>query len=236
MKKIVIIPIGLIVLLFAMIAYGKVKSLEVFGYQRGILEKIRERTQMNIEEFERNKLEFQNLLEKNQIEFRNTVFNRREELKKIIEENKKELKNRLKIIKNEQKQKIVERIYEQINNLNERMIIHYLDILEKLEKVLVKIETQAAKAKINEKDISLVEITIAQAKTLIENAREIIKNQSEKIYYPAEINSEGSLRIEVGKIRQQLHQDLKNVELMVKTSKEAVKEAAIQLVQIPEID
>lgn len=224
-----------IFLVLLLIFYSSANILAI-GSSPGMLERIREKSRISVEEFEKNRAELKNLMEQNQTEFRNRIENKKEELKKKLEQNRIELKNRLRVIKNEQKQKIVERIYEQIAKLNEIMTDHYLSVIENLEIILEKIENRTAKAKFNGKNVELAETAIAQAKTLIENAKDAIKNQAEKVYEPPKITDEQSLRLEVGKLRNQLHQDLKSVEQEVKNARDAIKEAALQLAKIPKVD
>jgi len=203
----------------------------------GILEKVKERARITTQEFQQNREELKKIMEENQVEFQNQIKQKREEIKTRIEAFQEKLKTRLRErIKNEQKQKIVERVYKRINELNERITKHYLDVLDKLEKILERIETRAAKAKLNGLDISSVETAISQAKTEINNAREAVRVQSEKVYQAPEITSETNLKTDVGKLRQELHSDLKVVEKVVKDARKAVHEAAILLAQIPKVD
>ena len=134
------------------------------------------------------------------------------------------------------KQKIVERIYERINALNERMTDHYLNILERLETILEKIESRTAKAKLNGKETSEVESIINKAYLSIEKAREAVRQQAEKVYQPPEITSKENLKTDVGKLRKNLHTDLKAVEKLVKKTRDLVQEAAITLAQIPKVN
>ena len=153
-----------------------------------------------------------------------------------IERFKEQLRNKLKERINERKQAIVEKIYERINDLNARLTDHYLNVLEHLEKVLERIESRASKAKLNGADISKVEEAIQKAQEAIEKARKAIIEQSKKVYPPPEISGEDTLKEEVGKLRQQFHDDIKAVEKLVKEARDAVKEAAVTLAQIREID
>ena len=203
--------------------------------REGILERVRERSQISQQEFEQNRAEIKNLMEQNRIEFRNWLESQRQEMKAKIEARKNELKVKLQKITNERKQKIVERIYDRINALNERLSDHYFDVLDRLEKLLERVESRTAKAKANGKDVSEVEILISQAKDIIARAKEEVKNQAQKIYQ-IDITNEANLKLDVGKIRQKLHDDLKAVEKLVKEAREAVRLAIVKLAQIPKVD
>jgi len=203
--------------------------------QEGLLERIKERVQISQQEFEQNRAEVKNLMEQNRIEFRNWLENKRQEMKAKIEAKRNELKAKLQKITTERKQKIAERIYDRINALNERMTDHYLDVLEKLEKLLERVESRTAKVKTNGRDVAEVEILITQAKEAISKAREAVKNQAQKIYQ-IELTTETNLRIDVGKARQMLHDDLKAVEKLVKEARESVRLVIVKLAQIPKVD
>ncbi len=198
----------------------------------GLLQKIKEKTQLRLEEIQKNRAEFKALMEKNQIEFRKHLEEKRQELKQRVEEKMTELREKLKKIKETRKQKIVERIYEQINKLNEKLTNHYLNVLEKLENILERIENRAARIASQGINVSLVEEKINLTKEAIEKAREAVKNQAGKVYEIPEITSEENLKLDVGKIRQSFHQEIKNVEALVKQAKVAVREAAVQLAQL----
>jgi methyl-accepting chemotaxis protein len=201
-----------------------------------LLERIKERPQISNQEFQQKREELRKSMEQNQLELRNRIQNKREEMKAKIETLKEQLRKELQGKISEQKQKIVERIYERINALNERMTNHYLDVLDHLEKVLERIESRTAKAKLNGRDVSSVETAIEKARQAINNAREAVKAQAEKVYQPPQITTEENLKLDVGKLRKQLHDDLKAVEKLVKDARDAVRQAAVALAQIPKVD
>jgi DNA repair exonuclease SbcCD ATPase subunit len=161
---------------------------------------------------------------------------KREEMKAKIEAFKEQLRERMKERISKIKQKIVERIYERVNALNERITNHYLNVLDRLELILEKIESRTAKAKLHGKDVSQVESAINEAHEAIDIAREKIKQQAEKVYEPPEITTEENLRFDVGKLRKTLHDDLKAVEKLVKEARNLVHKAAVILAKIPRVN
>jgi chromosome segregation ATPase len=204
---------------------------------KGMLERVRQRSTVFQREFQQNREEIKKIIEQNQVELRNRIKSKREELKSKIEQLRERLKNQLRErIKNEVKEKIVDRVYQRINELNERMTNHYLNVLEKLEKILERIESRTAKAKLNNLDVSKVEEAINEAKVAIFKAKEAVKNQAEKIYQPPEITDDKTLKTKIGNLRQQLHNDLKSVESLVKQAREAVRKALVLLAQINKVD
>jgi DNA repair exonuclease SbcCD ATPase subunit len=201
-----------------------------------LLERIRERSRISVQEFQQNREEIQRLILQNRTELQNQIQNKRTEMKSRIEALKAQLRERLRERISERKREIVERIYDRINALNERMTDHYLDVLYRLEKILERIESRTAKAKLNGKDVSKAEEAIQKAHQAINTAREAVKTQAEKVYQPPEITTEEKLKLDVGKLRQQLHDDLKAVEKLVKDARDAVRQAAVALAQIPKVD
>ena len=76
---------------------------------------------------------------------------------------------------------------------------------------------------------------IEDAEAAIEVARAAVDAQAGETY-EVEITDETRLRAEVGKARKELHDDLKAVFDLVKAAREAVREAATTLAQIPRPD
>ena len=92
-------------------------------------------------------MEAKNLMERVKGEFKNKVEAKREEVKSKIEAKRGELKEKLGKIKDERKKQVVEKVYNQINELNKRRLDHFSAVLEKLEKVLDRISNRVLKRK-----------------------------------------------------------------------------------------
>ena len=160
---------------------------------------------------------------------------RRENIREKIEEKRQIIKERLEKVEDERKQRIAEHLYDQINNLNERMSNTFSFILDKIEAVLSRIETRSEKAAENGADVSTVEAAITEAINAISASRAAIEAQSQKVYV-FEVNSEETLRLDVGSIRQSLHNDLVEVRRTIVAAREAVRKAAVALARIPRVD
>ncbi|MBI4993721.1 apolipoprotein A1/A4/E family protein [Candidatus Wolfebacteria bacterium] len=199
---------------------------------RGEIKQNRDAMQQNLES---KRAEAKNLMENKREDFKNKIETKREEVKSKIEAKKGELKDHLVKIKDERKKQIVEKIYDQVNELNKRRLDHFSAVLEKLEKILDRISGRADKAEVNGHDISAVKTAITEATNAIAASRTAIQNQTGKIYAPT-ISSESALKADVGEIRKTLHSDLTVIQETVKTSQEAVKKAATTLAQIPKVD
>jgi DNA repair exonuclease SbcCD ATPase subunit len=229
MKKIVSGLITLLILGGGMVVFAQTTTPR-------LLERIRERPRISTQEFQQNREEIQRQIEQIRAEYRKQIQEKREEMKAKIEALKEQLRTKLRERISERKRAIVERIYDRINALNERMTDHYMDVLDHLEKVLERIESRTAKAELNGRDVSKVKEAIEKAHEAIEKARKAVKAQAEKVYQPPEITTEEKLKLDVGKLRQQLHDDLKAVEKLVKDARDAVRQAAVALAQIPKVD
>jgi len=201
-----------------------------------LLERIKTTPKITPQQFSKEREEIKKLNEKKQLEIRENIQKKREERKVKIDALKEQLREKIKQKISAKKQEIVERVYERINALNDLITNHYLNVLDRLEKILERIESRTAKAKLNGKDVSQVETAIEKAHQAINSAREAVKTQAEKVYQPPEITGEEKLKLEVGKLRKQLHDDLKAVEKLVKEARDAVRQAAVALAQIPKVD
>jgi len=202
-----------------------------------ILERVKERPSISREEFQRNWQELNEKKERAREEIRRWVFERKGEIATQIQAFREQLKGRLKEkIKNTEKQMIIERVYDRINFLNDRMTIHYLNTLEGLERILERIESRTAKAKINGKDVTAVENAIVEARQKIESAQQMVKDQAGRLYQPPQIESEKDAKTKIGELRQKVHNDLKKIEEAVKEARKAVRQAVVLLAQIHGID
>ncbi len=164
-------------------------------------------------------------------ELKEQMQERRAAAKERWEAAREKLKIKLAAIKDEKKKAAVERINLGLEKLNDRLVTHYSLVLDKLEKVLVRIAVRADRAESKGLDVSTVRSAITDAQTAIAGSRDAIVVQAGKVYTIA-ISSEQNLRADVGKTRQALHNDLKAVRLTVKAAHEAVRGAATALAQI----
>lgn len=143
---------------------------------------------------------------------------------------------KLQKVKNEQKRKIVERISRQTDELNARMMNHFSQVLDRLEKVLANIKSRVDKAEANNWDVSGVRAMIVSAEQAIVSAKSAIEAQAVKTYTPEITGQEEKLRLEVGEARKALHSDLVIVKEKVKAAHEFVKAVAKALAQSPRIN
>ena len=184
---------------------------------------------------EQKRAEVKAQAEQKREEFKQTLETKRAEVKSQVETKKTQLKEQLKKVKDERKQKAVEKINEQLQALNERRMKHFTEVLEKIEKVLVKIISRADKAEDRGLDVSAVRTALDSANAAIATSRSAIEAQSTKVY-TITVNTEETLRMDVGKVRQQLEKDIASVRETVKSAHEEAKKAAVTLAQIPKVN
>ena len=184
-------------------------------------ERIREQNRLTLEAFKQE-------MDQKREEFKNRIEETRENIKTEIEQKREELKQRLERIKDERKKEVVEKIDGNMDELNERLLKHYSSVLEKLGEVLVRIAERTDSAEERGVDVSTVRAAIAEANESIAAARAAIEVQAEKTY-SIQITGEDALKIDVGKTRQALHNDLSKTRNVVKLAHETVRDAAIAL-------
>lgn len=167
--------------------------------------------------------------------FKKELEQKRDELKTRIETKREELKKRLEKIKDERKKNLVQKIDRSLDALNDRRVRHYSAVLDQIEKVLERIDVRVERAEERGLNVSAVKTAEEAAKAAITRSREAIKAQAAKTY-AVTVDSEETLRENVRRVRQALHNDLKNVEATVKAAREAVRKTAVTLAQIPRVD
>ncbi len=167
--------------------------------------------------------------------FKKAVETKRTELQNTVKVQKEELKTKLEKIKDERKKTAVERIDQNLTNLNARMTAHYTNVLDQISGVLTRVVSRADKAQANGKDVTSVRTAITDAQNAITAARAAIVAQAGKTY-SMNISGDTTLKNDVGTARQTLRDDLKKVEDLVKAAREAVRKAVTSLAQIQGVD
>ena len=201
---------------------GEVKDI------RGELEKKREE----------HKVEMQGLLDEvkaTREEHRAEFELKREETKLKIDEIKSKFKENFAKIKDENKKLIAETIVTKINDLNVRLTDQLKTKVDQIENVLISIESRISKAKSNDIDVSSSEALVVKAKTAIEAARTAITKQAGNTYSVSTAD-DTTLKAEMKKLRDAFTADMKVTREAVKSAHTAVRNVAVSLAQIPNID
>lgn len=184
---------------------------------------------------ERKREAFKASVEQKRAEFEKIKEAKITEVKSKAEAARIQLKEKLGKIKDERKKAVVEKINNQIAELNTRQMNHFSNLLDQLDKILVKINERVEIVAVNGRDVTLARTAMENARTAIAAAREAIVVQSGKVYAIG-ITTEDKLGADVGKTRQLVHTDIVGVREKVKAAREAVHKAAVTLAQIPRVD
>jgi len=215
-------------IVYSILAISLVMPVSVFADEDGDGEGIRDAMRLHRDEVKTDIMEMRD-------EFRQNLEEKRAELRGEIEEKRAELKERLKSIRDEQKKQRVERIDQRLDALNERMVNHFNNVLDRLGNILDRIASRADKAEDRGLDVSTVRIVIQEALDAIDAAHTAVSEQSGKTCI-INVTTEDHLKIDVGAARKCLHDSLVAVREIVKAARDAVREAAVALAQIPRVD
>ncbi len=167
--------------------------------------------------------------------FQKTIGDKRMELQNSIQAHRDALKAKIANIRDEQKKITVERIDQDIAALNAVMTSHYANVLDQISDILKRIVSRTDTAQANGRDVTAVRTAIANAQTAIASARAAVVAQVAKTY-SLNITTDTALKNNVGATRQTLRDDLKKAADSVKAAREAVRQAATTLAQIPGVD
>lgn len=107
---------------------------------------------------------------------------KRAEMKANMELKRAEAKQRLTEIRDKKKQERAVRLNEQFDRLNSKWTDHFVQVLDRYDGVLVKIQARADIAATNGKDVALATAAIASAEAAIETARAAVVAQAAKSY------------------------------------------------------
>lgn len=143
-------------------------------------------------------------------------------------ESKTKFKERVAVMRDERKKTLIQKIEEKLANINKRRTEHFLKVLTRLEEILGKIEDRAGELKSRGVDVAAVESAVSSAGSTINTARAAVEVQAAKIY-EATVNSETTAKNDVGVVMKGLEADLKAVQTIVKSARDAVHQAALAL-------
>lgn len=147
-----------------------------------------------------------------------------EERKARIATREAALKAKLEKFRDKKKAEIADRVNTNLNRINQKQTEQMLKHLDRMTSILTKLEVRVNSAKPDVKDVVLAKEAVAGAKAAINSATEAVKAQAEKDY-TISVSSEGTVRKDAQKAREQLHSDLKAVRVQVIDAKQAVANA-----------
>ncbi len=189
-----------------------------------------------VQELRAKQQELRESFEERRSEFRETLEEKKVELHKQLDQKKVEVRERVRVIvADEQKQVIIERVYDKVNALNERFAGRSTEVLDKLDVVLSNVVSRTDKAEAVGRDVDLVRSAVTEAQNMLVAARALVAEQAQKSY-SFEISSEETLRSDVGESRDRLQENLEGVKEKIREVHSAIREAAVALAQIPNVD
>lgn len=156
-------------------------------------------------------------------EFKDKVEARREAIKDKMEDRREALKEKLEEFRDKKKAKVTERISDNLNKINEKRVEAMTRHLDRIEEILGKVEDRTAEAREDGKDVSEIEVKIAEAKSVIEGARGAVSTQAGKDYTLV-VSDEGTVAQEAKEMRDKLHEDLKAVHELIVVARKAVSD------------
>jgi hypothetical protein len=168
-------------------------------------------------------------------EFKAKIEADKEQFKLKLDEAKAKFKGNLAKIKDENKKLSAEKIVDFINELNVKITNNFSDKIDRIENVLLSIESRISKAEDRGLDVTEVKAKVEKAKTAIDDAREAISVQTDKVY-STNITDETTLKAEMKTLRDTFKADIKAVRETVKGARDAVKDTAVTLAKIPKVD
>ena len=168
-------------------------------------------------------------------ETRENIERIREENRGLIEQRRLALKEQLRLLEDQRKAPIVERIYDNLNRLNDQIVTQLLAKIDQIEEVLERVKSRTDKAQEAGLGVGGVREAIVVAEEAIEKTRTTAETQAGKIY-EITISNEANLRTDIKPVRDQLQSDLEALRQQVVLAREAVREAITTLAQVRGIE
>lgn len=177
---------------------------------------------------------------------------KREEMKDKLEAQREKAKQRLSDIRDKKKQELAQRLANQFEELNKKWTDHFIERLDRLGEVLLKMQERSDIASTNGKDVTAVSTAIKSANTAIDNARTAVVTQAARTYTldtssvttavatttdSGQENLMKALRTQFQSLHKALFKDLFALrDGEMKKADTAVRDALKTLSQIPKVD
>lgn len=160
--------------------------------------------------------EMKALREQKQAELQTKIQERKQQIEAQKEQKRQEFQARLQQIKDAHKKKIIEKLDASYVRINKRWTTHFLNVLERLSKILDKIKIRAE----NQNNAAAIE-AINKAYSQLESVKTSVVEQSAKTYTIA-ISDETKLREAAQTVHSQLRSDLQAVREQIKNIRETI--------------
>lgn len=142
------------------------------------------------------------------LQFKEKIATKSSEMRENVEERKQKFQENLQNFKDERKKVVVERVRQRMVNVNKRATDVLLRRLERLEAILVKIESRAQKKEEMGAGVGAVYSGIEAIEGKIAVLKGKIQEQADKVY-DFDISDEENLRLQAQPAVQLQHGDLK---------------------------
>lgn len=212
-----------------------------------------EETQVGVEQRVEARKEAKAKIEAQREEVKKRIETTREETKKRMEMKREEAKQRMNDIRDKTKKQMAEKIAGQLENLNKKWTDHFVQLLERYDTIVLKIQERTDIAAANGKDVTIVNTAIKSANAAIESARMAVIAQAAKTYVldtssittttvtTTTDSGQNELMKNLRNAFQDLHKtlfkDLKALrDGVMKDAKKAIKDALETLGKVPKVD
>lgn len=148
----------------------------------------------------------------------------KEENREERQERKDEFRERLTRVRSEKRQEILTRLVDKFNSVNDKWVDVWAAHLDRLSKLLDKMDAKASDLAGAGSDTSAYEAASAIAKNKIDEASLALEAQAENSYV-FDITTESSLGTEVKAVTAQHREDIQTTHELVKAAKTAVQRA-----------
>lgn len=148
---------------------------------------------------------------------------------------KAKFKEGLAKIKDEKKKIKIENVANNITELNTKITTKSSEKIDKIEEILIAIESRADKAAARGISVSGVRSLVVLAETAIAEARTAITTQASKTY-TVSVTDESTVKTSVQTTRDLLKKDIEAMNVKIKAAHEATRKAVSGLRTIPKID
>lgn len=153
-----------------------------------------------------------------------TIQNKMDELKTRMASREAALRLKLQSFRDQKKATAAARISDNLNRINEKQTIQMLKYLDKMTKILNRLEDRVNRGTPDIKDAAKARVAISDARAKIASASAVVQAQTQKDY-TIQVGSEKTVKSDAQKVRDQLRTDLMTVRKMVIGAKQAVANA-----------
>lgn len=222
MKKIYIVPA---LLIFSLV--GSVSAVESTPTPSSSGEAPKER----IDAQKKRAMELREGIKKTTTDFKVDVKQLQDQAAKKRMQMNEKVASKSHTVKDEVRKKKVEKIDDMIAKLNVKYTSHYASIVAKLEATLAKVSERSERLSKAGADTKSVNDAVEKAMASLKKSREAVSAQAAKVY-DVPVKSDDSAKADVSKVRKQLTQDVDALKEVVKSSQQAVREAAQALMEV----